>query len=207
MNAGNHPLRTLPNELRDILRFLKGFAKNPVLAMRLKPDWSWPALIILQGVFAFISGLVSGLLLRSMTQVLAGVILLPITSTLVLFIVSGFFYYCFLFLFQRQVDFKLCFTILLLANLPMMLLHMISSYIPPISLLGVAIAGVLMTVGFSENFKIPKKPLIRLIAGLYFFFVLLSVLSSLKTDRKHKAIEEIATPESVEILKREAQEQ
>ena len=63
------------------------------------------------------------------------------------------------------------FTAVFFANIPFFIFQIVSSHIPPINLVGLAFAAVLLIVAFVDNFQLPKKFITRLMAVLYILFL------------------------------------
>lgn len=187
----------------EVFSYLKRYAKNPVLTVRQVPEWDWPTIIIFQTSLAAASGLVAGLVGKSLAKILGGLILLPVSSTAMIAVGSFFIYYTFLYWFKKEISFRKLFNVLVICNIPFMVLHTISSLLPPILLVGFLITSLLLIVALVENFQAPKKYVIRLIGGLfgaYFIFWAINLVSLVADNEKLKTL---ATPESLQILKDE----
>lgn len=187
----------------ETIQYLKIYFKNPIQAMRHIPDWSWPRLLFLYTAIAALCGALSGLVAMSFTQFLGGLLVLPLSATAIHFIVAGFFYYTFLFFFREEIPLRPIFTVLILANIPMMFLIILSPLIPPVNLLGLIISALLLIVGFVENFRLPRAPIIKLISAMYLLYFALWVFSMIQITKKKETFHHKATPESLDILERE----
>src|SRR5690606_25993302 len=121
------------------------------------------------------------------------------SSTLVSFIVAGFFYYCFFFFLRRELPMRVLFSNVIFAHLPAMVLYTLSPLVPPLILVGLAVTGILVIVGLVENLKVPKTFTIRIVGGLFLLFVVFWIVNVIDYTVKNKDLEKIATPQSMDI--------
>jgi hypothetical protein len=112
------------------------------------------------------SGVLLGLLSMSLLSILSGILIAPLISILLLAVSSLLFYYNFQIFFKEKVDFRKLVTILIFANVPYFVFQIISSYVPPITLVGLCFSAFLLRLGFLEHFKLPKEKLTKFIAVL-----------------------------------------
>ncbi|GIL17776.1 MAG: hypothetical protein BroJett040_15270 [Oligoflexia bacterium] len=176
----------------DIKDILIPFIKNPMEKIRNLPDWDWQTLILAQVLVTAISGALGGLINRSVLSILSGLIMMPILTLITTSISTLFFFYTFQIIIQKQVPYRKLFTVVFFANIPFFIFQIISGYFPPISLVGLAFTGLLLIVGFVENFQVPRKLVIRLIAALYVVFFLIWLwgrLDTMKLDKQWRAEE------------------
>src|SRR5438105_149946 len=108
----------LRHSLQQALFTLPHFLKNPVDGMRHLPDWDWPVLLILQGGMAAISGFVKDIVGRHYIGAIVSIFIFPLVALVTSAVVTGFFFYTFMFFFQRHVDFRRVFTHVLFASIP-----------------------------------------------------------------------------------------
>jgi hypothetical protein len=143
--------------------------------------------ILAQVIVTMISGVLSGIVHRSIGSIFWNIIQTPILTLITTFISSLFFYYTFQIFNERIIDFKKLFTTVFFANIPFFIFQIISGFFPPVLLIGLAFTAFLLIVGFVENFQLPRKFVIRLVAGLYVVFVAtygLAWLSMSKSNEK-----------------------
>ena len=188
---------------KEVLHFLMEYFKNPIIGIRKTPEWDWPTVIIVQGALSSFCGLLSGIVAQSVSGALLGFIFFPITAIITHFVVSGFFYYTFLFFYNTQVAFRQLYIVTVLANLPFIVLTILSPLLRPITLVGLAVTGLLLLVGFVENFRLPKRSLARFLLILYALYVVMWVVSTVNLSKKETAFRKMATPESLDILEKE----
>ena len=187
----------------EVFNFLIQYAKNPLEAMRQLPNWEWSTLLIFYTCVAAICGATSGLITLKISQIVSGLIIFPISATIGGFLLSGFFYYTYLFFFKKDLPLKLFFTIIALSMLPYFLIYTLSGIIAPIKLIGFAAAGLLLIVGLSENTHVDKKKVIRLVTAIYIIYLLFWIFNMISFRNETKKYKTLATPESFELLKEE----
>ncbi|MGE3683006.1 MAG: YIP1 family protein [Bdellovibrionales bacterium] len=182
---------------------LPQFAKNPVQGMRNLPDWEWPEMLALQGAFAASCAALANLVERNFLGVITGLIIAPLANYMVIAIGAGFFYYVFLFFFQREIPYLKIYQHVLFASLPIMLVVIVGSLLPPLFLVAGAAALTLMYVGFVSNFQLERKKLSRLLMtlmGIYLFWWAIQMVNFSTQKESHRMK---ATPESLDILEKE----
>lgn len=185
------------------MRTLLDFAKNPVQGMRHLPNWEWPFLLIVQGACAAAAGVGVGIVSKSISGIFMGLIFVPLSNALISAVIAGFFYYTFEFVFKLPVSFHRMYTHVFFAQLPALAVYVITPVLPPLALLGPAAAGILLVVGFTDNFGLDRKRAVRFLAILYGIFCLLWILNAINYRRQIQSIHDRATPESLDILERE----
>lgn len=190
-------------KIHEILEFLFEYFKNPIQGIRQLPQWDWRTILMVQGSLSAVTGLLSGIVAQSISRIFLGFIFFPISSVICHFVVSGFFYYTFLFFYKTQVQFRQLYLVTILANLPFVMMIVLSPLFRPIALLGLGVTAMLSLVGFVENFLLPRRSLTRLLLGIYVAYVIMWITSSLNLTKKETAFRKMATPESLDILERE----
>lgn len=189
--------------LQQAFNTLPHFLKNPIEGMRHLPDWDWPTLITLQGAFAVVCGVISDVITRHFLTAILSVFVAPVVATAVNLILSGVFFYTFLFFFGRHVDYRKIFTHLLFASIPLLLSSILTPFVPLVQLIGIGASGLLLIVGFSHNFEFPIKKVRNLIFGLFTAYAILMVAQLLSTRGNRENLRLRATPESLDILEKE----
>jgi hypothetical protein len=200
LKTGVSPYR---QRLNEVLHFLLSYLKNPVHAMRTLPEWDWYTLLAFYTAAAASCGVLAGIISLRFTQVLAGLIVFPISATLGAIILSGFFYYTFSFFFHREVTLKKLFTIVALSLLPFFAVYTISSWLEPLKLIGFGVSSILLTVGLVEHSHVERKPIVRLIGGLYGLYLVFWIFSMISSRSETEHLKDLATPESMETLTKE----
>lgn len=201
LQQGIHPYR---QKFYDVLQFLKRYARNPIEAMRQPPEWEWPMLLWFHGTAAALLGGLSGILSLRIGQFFFGVILYPITTTFIVLIVSGFLYYTFMFGFRHQMVPKKLVTLVILANLPVMVAAMVSHYLPPaVVLLGLPAACLLLIVGLGEHTPVERQKIIRLIGGIFTVFFIFWIYNTISYSKSDKSLKELTVPGTLDILEKE----
>lgn len=171
------------NELPTLFTYLWDLVRNPVQEIKKLPEIQWPTLVAFQFCLSLISVVVSNLLAPfaiSITNVLISLIIAILATGLV----SLFFYYFFLVLYGRKLDFIKIFTLVLFAHIPFAIFHLAAYFFPPADLIGLGISAILMIVGLVENFQVPRKLAQNLMIACYsVFFIYWAV--HLITMREH----------------------
>ncbi len=182
------------------------FLKNPVQGMRDLPEWEWPILVALQGALGLVCGIAAAILSGSLLLIFTSIIIAPVMAIAVNFILSGFFYYTFLFFFRSEASFRLIFTHLLFASIPVLVCNVVAPIIPLIGAVGVLASGLLLYVGFHENLRLDANKLKLLIGGLFAFYIISLAIQVVRFHQPDQNLKIRATPESLDILERELQQ-
>ncbi len=194
------------DQISEVVQFLISYLKNPVTAMRQLPQWDWVVLCFLYTLLTACFGLFGGIVQAKVAQIFVGIFFYPITALVGSFLVSGFFYYTFIFFYKHEVSYKLIHTTIIFSSLPLLVLNTFSTLIPPIGLVGSAVAGVLMLVAFTELTPIPKEKLMKLLSALFIIQILFYIFNMIDISSDKKRLKDIATPESIETIKKEFSE-
>ncbi len=157
----------IKNRIIGIINFFKVYFTNPIQGMKQCPDWQWPTLFSIQLFVSIFLGIISDIVTPKALTLVPKVIIFPFSTFLTCFFGACFFYFLFLFLYNRQLSFHRIYTLLFLALIPFLILRILSSLIAPINLIGFAITLIFLTVGFVESFLLPKKSIIKLFSALF----------------------------------------
>lgn len=175
--------------IQEFIRVFIRYIKNPVREIQHLPDWSWRDLIIFQIAFTAATGAASGLLRAQVLTVFYGALIVPIMTGLTIAVGSLFFYFYFQVFLGQTLSFRRITAIVFFANIPFFIFQMVSHWFPPISLVGLAFAGLILIVGFTENFKLDRKKVSRMVFGIYAIFLLLWVWSRFDAQEFESALE------------------
>jgi len=151
---------------KDFLLILK-FLKNPLNEISFPLPWSWQKSILYYAVISIAAGILNGLIPPNIYHIAFGLIFMPIITFVTSHILAGFFYYYFQVFEKRMVNFLEIFHLVILANIPFLLVHTLSSLVPPITLIGLAFSALLMIVGLTDKLNLNKKKSIQLVSLLY----------------------------------------
>jgi hypothetical protein len=187
----------------ECLKVLLKFLKNPVQGVRDLPNWDWATLVVFHTALAAAFGFLGGLISLRLGRVFSGLIIFPISTLFIVAVISGFFYYTFLFIYHRELDFKKLATLVVFANLPNIFLALLAYHVPPISLLGVAATGMLLIVGLTEMSQIEKKKVAQLVGGIVAIYLAFWIYGAISTSYERHTVKDFATPESLDILEQE----
>lgn len=189
--------------LKEAILVLPHFFRNPVQGMRQIPDWDWPTILILQGLFAAACAVVSHLIQREFVRMIIGLVIAPVANYVLLSIVAGFFFYTLMFLFQREVPFRQIYTHVLFAAIPTMLVSVVAGLLPPLMVFGAGASLMLLYVSFVENFHVDRLKAKKIFWGLMAVYALFWAVQVVRTTSRHEKMRIKATPESLDILENE----
>lgn len=192
--------------LQEMLQFLKSFCRHPVERMKRPPYWEPRKVFAFQFLLAAASGLIAGILSRSALSVLWGILVFPVLTVIANLIATIVVFYGLIFIFDRKVDGARLYHILVLANIPFAILRIFSTFFPPLDILGFFVTGLLLIVGLVENFRIPRKPLLRWIGGVTILILCIWLFYQGRNKDSTSHRSPLATPETLDLLDREFQE-
>jgi hypothetical protein len=171
--------------------------------MKRLPPWPLHETLLLLAALASICGALQGILTAKMLRLIAGLLFYPIGVVISVCLFSGFFYYVFLFFFKRQLEFKRIIEIVVFASVPSVILSVLSPFLPPVQLLGLGAAVFLMIVGFNENLGLPRRPVAKLLGGLFLIYLIFWIYGSITSQKVKSSFRDKASPESIDILEKE----
>lgn len=162
------------HDWQRLRRYLLLFARNPIEKIKHVPTFDWPHLIFFIGALAAISISLNGIVGQYFNfNMILAVLLFPVASIVVTFIMSGFFYYTFLFFLDKKIEFKSLVTVILFATIPYYIFEIAEPAFKAVRLIGLLFSSVLVIVGLVENFGLNKKFVIRLVgAAVVVYFIL-----------------------------------
>lgn len=192
------------------LNYFKTYFTNPLFAIKNIPEWNWILILIIQFCLSLAIGVCSDLFTPNNIFIFRGIFIFPLSSFLTTFLGAGFFYFLFIIFFNLETNFLKLYTIVFLAHVPFLILRIVKFWIAPIELIGFAATTALLTVGFVENFQLPKKKMIKIFGALYavYFIMWMSqqIYQSKNTlDFKNKVNQgtDQQKPESIEDIQKE----
>lgn len=164
----------------EVSKVLLDYLKNPIEGIKFIPDWGYRTLLFVLLSVAMISGLTTGLIGLSFLKILNGLIVLPVMACLMITVGTIFFYYSFQIFFNSTVPIKKLVTLLIFANIPFFIFQIVSDFIPPITLIGLAFTSFLLIVGFVEHFSFAKVKVMRLVGAVYVVIALYGIYHTVK---------------------------
>lgn len=177
----------LRQEIIESKNTLLQFLRHPLVQMKQMPDWTWKRLFIVLIIIASSTGVLAGFLEKKIIlSIIAGLILTPILTAIQITVASVFFYYLFQIFANKTVPFRQLFTVVLFAFIPQLILNIAVGYVPPIALVGMLFSALLLCVGFVENFQLPKKMVLRMVAILYVIFFLIWIWGRISSSKLEK---------------------
>lgn len=189
--------------LKEAILVLPHFFRNPVQGMRTLPAWDWPTILILQSAFAAICTMLAQAVARSIFGVITGLIVGPIVQLSIVAIGAGFFYYVFFFWFRREIPYRQIYITLVFAAIPAMIVNILHPLLAPAPILGVIASMALLFVGFVDNFYLDRVKIRNLLAALTIIYAACWAVQMVGTTKATKRQHMRATPESLDILEKE----
>ncbi|MCB0348530.1 MAG: hypothetical protein KDD37_06820 [Bdellovibrionales bacterium] len=160
-------------DLKYLSNFTLHFLRNPIEGMKSAPNLDWGQVLLLQGSLSLFSGVLAGIVSQNIIFVVWGLLLFPLLALTISFLVSLSLHYLILFFFQKEFPVRQTFILLVLANIPFLVLRVLSPLFYTVDLVGFIIVGFLLVVGIVENYKLEKQKVIKLV----FYFILFICLS------------------------------
>ena len=179
--------------LRKDFLFILEFLKNPVQNISRLPQWTWKKTVFINIVLSIAMGTLNGLIPPNIYNIAFGLLFMPLITLILTHILSGFLYYYFQVFEKRTVDFLNLLKMVVLANVPYLILHSLTSLLPPLTLLGLAFAALLLVVGLTESFSLNRTRAIKLVSILYIIVFLVWLWEKVDTRRLSRTISSSAT--------------
>ena len=199
------PALNFKNDLIEAFKYLKAFLQSPVESIRQVPDWHWKILCATAAIVAVAFGAIGGLVKLKITSIIAGAIVFPIGTLIVVGTLSGLMYYSALFLFNTKLDFKKVCTISFLACLPWIVAGPVVDMLPPLKPLAVLASGFLAIVGFTDNTPLHKGHVTKLVGGIVSLFVVFWVYNMIQNYESAPDKKKLIDQQTLDILQEELQ--
>lgn len=195
----------IKSEVKDIFIYLMEFYRSPKKTINKVPHWSWLSLIVLISIFAVITGLLRGVFAANILTGLVGVIFLPMSSYLTVFILSGILYFLVVVFQDRNLNFKRLTTLVFITLIPTLTTYAFSHFHPSFVLIGVTGSFFLLFLGLQNRFQLNIN-FIRLslgiLYGLFLAFWAIGYFNINSENQKSQQYIEMNL-KSQEILKKE----
>lgn len=173
----------IKREIKKEFLFLLRFLRNPLSEIKTHLSWTWQKSILIYALISVTAGFINGLIPPNIYNMAFGLLFMPVITFVTSHILTGFFYYYFQVFERRQIGFLTLFHMVILANIPFLLIHTISSFLPPVTLIGLAFSAFLMIIGLTEKFSLNKKKAIQLVCVLYFMIFSVWIWERISTAR------------------------
>jgi len=194
------------SRLRDIGFYLPMFFRSPVASIQRVPDWDFTNAILLLILVTIPSGILSGVISRNLMTILWGIFLLPVTSLVFTALIAAGFYYLFMAIFRVKVDPVKLFLTVVLASIPFMVIRIVVPVLPPLLPFGVLLSGLLLIVGFVDNFRLPRKQVMNLLGACFAVFMIFWIVQMIQsTGRRHDVSREIPA-DALQTLEKELEQ-
>lgn len=155
-------------EFKVDLHLIFNFLKYPLQEIKKPLPWSWVKTVVIYAVLSIAAGLLNGIISRNIYNMAFGLIFMPIITFVTSHVLTGFFYYYFQVFERRQIQFLEIFHMVVLANIPFLIIHTVTSLLQPLTLLGLASSAFLLIVGLTDKLSLNKKRAIQIVSALYF---------------------------------------
>ncbi|MCC6278564.1 MAG: YIP1 family protein [Oligoflexia bacterium] len=172
--------------LREVLAFAPFFLKNAVERIKRVPSWDWPTAFLASGAYSMITSVLSAIIMKRILSAVASVVLGPVIGILVSLFSAGVFYYLGLFALKTELEFRKVYVLVVLSMLPAQIIMVFSGLTRVMVPLGILAWATIFAIGFSENFLLEKKKVIRLVgavAGLLLVFWIYDFIIELRSTR------------------------
>lgn len=190
-------------KLREAILALPNFFRNPIQGMRQLPAWEWPELLILQCAFALGCATLKNIVDRDVIGLFVDIFVAPISAVVVIGTIALLFYYGFKHFHNREVGLLPLYTNMVFAAIPFQVTNILSKYVPPINLIGLGAALVLLHVGLVHNFQVQPGRLKRWFVAIFSIFLLTWVVSLINTHYKRDSMKAKFSPEDIKMLEQE----
>jgi Yip1 domain len=170
----------IKNDLRSILVFLPRYMRHPIRGIKELGKWHAISLLLFQFIVTAISGFLSGIVEQSVLNTFLGLIIFPISHTLVTLVTTAVFYYALVFFFNREAPIADLLAIIVFAAIPFLIFHIGSTIISPLDILGLIMAAILIIVGLVENFQLPRKQITQLVITVLAIVVAVWLINKLR---------------------------
>lgn len=181
------------HQVKIDFHFILEFLKNPIQNISHLPNWSWKKTTLINILLSIVAGTLNGLIPPNIYNIAFGLIFMPLTMFILAHILSGFFYYYFQVFEKRTVNYLNLLIMVVLANIPFLILHSLTSLLPPLTLIGLAFSALLLIVGLTESFSLNKKRAIKLVSILYTMVFLVWLWEKIDTRKLSRAISNSVT--------------
>jgi hypothetical protein len=188
MNAWQKVFERTPPELKEALHYLRAFFVNPLREIRSVPYLKWETVLSLHFVVAISFGALLRVLASWNADGLANLI-----GNLVLGIIIGIFvfvplafvtsltlYYVFMFVCKVHLSYRKIHTLIIFCFIPFSVLHAAYDFFFPLSLLGLALSGLLLNEGLIHNFGLEKKLVKKVVIGALSAFTIILLFDQTK---------------------------
>lgn len=175
----------LKHQLEVYRSQLVRFLRNPIQEIKNVPQWSWNDILLFTGLITAAVGLLSGIVEKNVFMVIS----FPLLTLILTGVAALFFYYGFQIFAGKTISVRQIFLLLIFANIPFFIFQIGASLIPPLILVGFAFTALLLIVGFTENFQIPRKVVVRFMAALYLVIAFIWIVQIIESSRLIKSLQ------------------
>lgn len=187
----------------ETIRILPDYLRHPRSVVVNHPRWDWPQILIFQIIISVTCGVLSNLLASRFLALFFAIVIAPLASIFTVLVVTGFFFYTALLIWEKEVNFQKLYQTVLLCSLPLIFVQIVSGVFPPINLLGLLATAYLLYWALTDNMYLPKKPVRNLLIFMASACVLFWALSWIQLQHNMFEMRHKATPKSLDLLEEE----
>lgn len=177
-----------PPELKEALHYLRAFFVNPLREIRAVPYLKWETVLSLHLVVAISFGAILRVLTSWNTDGLAnlignlalGIFIGIFVFVPLAFITSLTLYYVFMFVCKVHLSYRKIHTLIVFCFIPFSVLHAAYDYFFPLSLVGLALSGILLNQGLIHNFGLEKKLVKKVVLVALSVFTIILLIDQTK---------------------------
>lgn len=185
----------MPTDGSSTLETLGSYFRHPLREIGHLPPWSLQHTLIVQAILASASGALRALLTPGLWRLFQGVLIFPILVTITSLLLACFFYYFFQLFERRRVRLDRLLTLVAFSNFFFLFTRIVSHVFPPADFLGLAATAMLLVIGLTENFELPKRRSLRLIGTVFGLLFALWLTERITANTAPDAAEDsVATP-------------
>ena len=198
-----NPVGTLKEDLQEAWKLLRDFGRKPTLVMRQVPDWPFRRTLLVLLSTSLVIGLGRGVARLSVVAVLLEPILSSIAAIATVGVFGFIAFYTVKTLSKSAPNQGKLFLTLSLAYIPFGLTRIFEISAWPFELIGVAGSFLLLIVGLSENFYLPKKHLTRVFGGFYLVILTYWIGQTILESRNQYLLEKTSSPIDIEDIEKD----
>lgn len=187
----------------ETIQILPDYLRHPREMVVNHPRWDWPQILIFQIIVSVACGVLSNLLASRFLALFFAIVIAPLASIFTVLVVTGFFFYTALLIWEKEVDFQKLYQTVLLCSLPLIFVQIVSGVFPPINLLGLLSTAYLLYWALTDNMYLPKKPVRNVLMFMAAACVLFWAFQWIQIQHNMFEMRHKATPKSLDLLEEE----
>ena len=187
----------------ETIQIIPDYLRHPRQIVVNHPQWDWPQIFIFQVIISMACGVLSNLLASRFLALFFAVVIAPIASIFTVMIITGFFFYTALLIWEKELDFRKLYQSVLLCALPMIFVQIVSGLFPPVNLLGLLASGYLLYCALTDQFRMPRTSVRNVLAFMAAACILFWAMQWVEFHNNMMNMRHKATPKSLDLLEEE----